>query len=528
MSFGSVEINMHSVVSFSTTIVQRWINPEYDADKGNGTIVFWDCSGSMTNKEKELKLIASALKCVSNTQGKWNVVEPGGLTALVDAADVVDRENTTGVSKCIIVSDGIDNASKAEFLIDKLEDDGSRVFSKFEKTFTPFYDWKTDKFNDSSTVTLDEISTQFRNEQNAFYATKCEKVAMHLSNMKMELVVVAVGSEVKDFVKALTKSGQRANVAHISSGATANDVIRQIVSVVKKPRRAPKNTVESVVVTFDVAANDTSVATLLTNVHVASVETEAEVTSVGNRKLADEYNHTKLLNYIDAIVEPECVKYGHETKHVREAIVTFLKLLHLKRNVAGPVLHSKFGGVFQDPVYLSTKQKSKFNTLLNSCWSLLSMPTEDSAILSNFADDIASGLVGPVFSRTGQKDSITCFKQTEFASMQIENSSDIYMKFVKTPHYGLLDQVNTDKFNAEVSKNEDWKGLNNLKFWKGNSSLSAFNSFHSSSPTGGCTSLTTSSPPSSSSSSKKRSYAELELENVALKKEIDELKKARA
>ena len=512
MSFGSVEINMHSVVSFSTTVVQRWINPEYDADKGNGTIVFWDCSGSMTNKEKELKLIASALKCVSNTQGKWNVVEARGLTALVDAADVVDRENTPGVSKCIIVSDGIDNASKAEFLIDKLEDDGSRVFSKFEKTFTPFHDWKTAKFTDGSTVTLDEIFTQFRDEQNAFYATKCEKVAMHLSNMKIDLVVVAVGSEVKDFVKALTKPGQRANVAHISSDATADDVIRQIVSVVKKTRRSPKNTVESAVVTADVAANDTSVATLLTNVHVASVETEADVTSVGHIKLADEYDHTKLLNYIDAIVEPECVKYGHETKHVRQAIVTFLKILHLKRDVAGPILHSKFGGFFQDPVYLATNKKSKFSTLLNSCWSLLSMPTEDSTILSNFADDIASGLVGNLLVRTGQKDSITSFKQSEFVAMQIENSSDIYMKFVKTPHYGLLDQVNTDKFNAEVAKNDDWKGLNNLKFWKGNSSESAFNS----------------SPASSSSSSKKRSYEELELENAALKKEIEDLKKARS
>lgn len=529
MSFGTVNINLHSVNFFNTRITDRWVNPGYDAQKGDGTIVLWDVSGSMTDKKSELKLIASALKCVSNTQGMWNVKEAYGQTSLVDAANVLDEENTPGVSKCMIISDGVDNASTAESLIARLEDDGRRVLAKFEKSFTPFHSWKNEKFSEGSTATADEIAEQFRKEQKEFYDDKCEKVAMHLSNMKMELVVVAVGTEVKDFVKALSKPGQRANVAHISSGASAKEVIHQIASVTKKPRRAAKNTVEAVVVTAAVASADTSVTESFTDADVTSIETEAAVTSVGQKQVATEYDHAKLLKYVDAVIEPECAKYGHDIKHVREAIATYLQIVELKDDVPGPILHSKFGGVYQDPVFVETKQKSKFNTLINACLSLLSAPVEDSTILANFADDITSGLVGPLFTRHGQKDSVTCITQDEFSSMGIDGATDIYMRFAKTPHYGKMQQMKTHKFLEEISNNEDWKGLKNLKFWKGNASHSAFVTFEANKKEEARAGSPSSSTGSTScDGSKKRSYAELEAENEALKKEIEELKKAKS
>ena len=69
-----------------------------------------------------MKLVASSLKCISNTQGEWHLPSAGGGTALVDGLEAVLQRVGGSASegeklRVIIVSDGEDTMSCKEKLL---------------------------------------------------------------------------------------------------------------------------------------------------------------------------------------------------------------------------------------------------------------------------------------------------------------------------------------------------------------------------------------------------------------------------
>jgi len=525
MLFGKLDVKLRAVYSFSNTMQPIWNNTDGEGD----TVVLFDVSSSMRNQVSLCKLIASALKCCSGTQGKWNVPSPRGATALVDAANELHAMNLVGVTKVIIVTDGEDTKSRAEKLIEAVLSDGTSKFQEFRKNFDHIRTWMDSKYTREQQAAMDEAGkqqaiVQYYEERKAFYASKREAVATHISNLQMEMVVVAVGSEVKDFVKAMCKPGQRINVAHIETGATATEVVRQFTEVVRRPRRSAGNTVAAEPVTSKTptsALEDADVA-------VAAVEVEAGFTTVGDAPVATEYDAAKFVRYVDAIIDPICFKFGQEKSHIREALLAYRAFATVKGAIPGNLLHSRFGGFFKDPV--DGGKKSKFGTCINTCLSLLSDKTDKTSIQdvsSEFADDLSEGLVGPMLHAEGIDDSATKIAVEEAeccGGYKIEKP--MFFRAAGAPHYSVHEKFSTLEIArfAEAAKSAGWPvdiAEKTLVPWKGNSSEAAYEQQKNSHTQ---IQVVDDGSNGSNGSNRKRSVAQLEAENAALKNENAELK----
>lgn len=491
--FGDVIIGLHSVLGFNDELSPIWSNPE--PPERDGTIVLFDHSASMLDHASVAKLIASALKCCSGTQGKWNLPAPSCGTALVDAVDAVHAGDYANVTKVIVVTDGVDTVSKATELIKATLADGTFERIPFAK------DWPSDSL--PGTMTPNE-------HRRAFYREKNEQVATHISNLNFETVVVAIGSEVKGFVAALCKPGRRVNVAHIASNATAATVARQMRAVTRRPRRAANDTVAAPVVDESVVAAETEA---LDVADLAAIENEAAITTIAVRGEPFVYDPVAMLQSIDTAVQASADRFSQDARHVREAFVAYARLLAaLDEPLAGPILLSKFGGVFKDPVDDAGKQSS-FKPCLNALFSALAALDGDGA------------RTGPALVATKKDNSFTLIDAATLTAIGYATTAPMQFKFGKTPHYTLHPAfaLVLDAFVREADASADWPtgADKTLELWKGNSKVETAVVVVPA-PTAGDGGGSSSS--SSGGGGTKRSRAELETENKTLKDENDALK----
>lgn len=168
-------------------------------------------------------------------------------------------------------------------------------------------------------------------------------------------------------------------MAHIDTGATVEQVTRQVASVVRRPRRTAANTTSATVVTAAAAEQDAEVAALFGDAEVQAVREQAEVTIIGDTPRSAVYSPEKLVQYIDACIEADVAKYSQNGGEIREALNAFINLCQNHPEVPGPILLNRFGGFFKDPAHRRVwrkPQSSMFGTCISSILSILSKSPE--------------------------------------------------------------------------------------------------------------------------------------------------------
>ena len=196
--FGEQSVALREVRAFSTPNNDNvlWASAkDDDAD----TIVLVDASGSMADHQPVMKLMASMLKCLSKTQGEWDLPYPSGGTALVDAVnDAVERLKKVSTNgRIIVLSDGLDNSSTATKLRSGHE----------EYIDVPPYGEE-----------------------------RVKAVADHINYSGADMIVIGIGSEVAPLLAACNRPGRVVKTAHLKTDATASEVGAVVKEVVRRAR----------------------------------------------------------------------------------------------------------------------------------------------------------------------------------------------------------------------------------------------------------------------------------------------------
>lgn len=384
-TFGDVHLNVFGVYAFNGHMTCLYENPA--AGDNDRTVVLLDASGSMSNKQNEMKLLVSALKCMSDTQGKFNLPTPKGQTGLVDAVDEVIK--LPNVQRIMVVSDGDDNASKNQ-IIECITDDVPKM------------------------ADLPSLIPNFAGEDTK--ATRRDAVAKHMNYLGIELFVVGVGREVKHFINACASSTLKINTAVVDFNATAEEVGSIMSTVV---RRAKSRSTDRAVVT---AAN----ADALSAPEVDKVKTESHLTTSASERSRNvrsvndgpPFDSEKQMAYIRYIVEHQCTK-GDVCLPAEsvEAIVFWFRSFVLSQGGAPVAIDlvkgrlypidkygHRNGAVFDLPVD-DVKASVWSNTLgrviellaREPCW----ITAKVDGLGDAFAAEIAANRVGPVFCDVG-------------------------------------------------------------------------------------------------------------------------------
>jgi hypothetical protein len=378
--FGEVNIKLHSVWSFNKTHSCLYSNPALTDADDDLAVVILDSSGSMQSKQAQMKLIVSAMKCMTNTIGLWNLPEPKGPTALVTTVNEVMAMKIPRVKRIIIVSDGDDNKSGHQKVISRVLDDGSPVFCDL-----PY---------------MSEVDA------------RRDAVATHFTNLGIEMFVVGVGTEVKDFVNKCAQKGGGVNTAYIETTATADDVAAIMTTVVKRASRSNQT------VTTVTASN----ADKLTKVEVEKLETESkQTTSYSDRKsnlrlLEDGplFDPEMQMEYMKFIVTFEAKKNNLLTIDVLAIIMWFLSVVKRETLKGDPVAGALIGGRLyprdkhgrrNGPVFDVPNDSIKPSAWTNTFNRILELLSREpkwivdrvEGLHDAFADCIANKQVGPIF-----------------------------------------------------------------------------------------------------------------------------------
>jgi hypothetical protein len=198
--FGTQSVALREVIAFSDPGRDAilWASYKEDAD----TVVIFDASGSMKYHQAVMKLMASMLKCLSGTQGQWDLPYPSGGTALVDAVNsAVELLKKANISadkgRIIVLSDGLENSSKA-----------TRLLSG------------PDTYIDMPSPGEEKIKA----------------VADHINYAGAEMIVIGIGSEVAPLLAACNRPGRVIKTAHVEKDATAAEVGAVVGEVIRRSR----------------------------------------------------------------------------------------------------------------------------------------------------------------------------------------------------------------------------------------------------------------------------------------------------
>jgi hypothetical protein len=419
---GELNVPLKSVVTFSETCTPHFTNPAFAMEPAieGLTCVALDNSASMREKEIETKIIVSALKCMSQTTGMWNLPEPRGGTALVDAIDHILKENP-GVERIILISDGMDNASKRTSLIHSIHTapDGTQTI-------------------------------EYRDMPPVGHVDRSEAVAKHVANIGVELFLVGVGTEVKEFIKTCEKGG-RINTAFVEKNASAEDVGAVLATVLKRPRSNPGN---KTTVT-------TSTAEKISSGAVDTVREEAKRTTshherkINSKMLQDgpQFDPVRQTEYIQFIVDHQVEKHNlrdFSTKKMTAIVMWFRKMVAARNGapLAGALIagrrypKSKYtpaGGIVFD-LCNTDPWSSKWIGCLRAILEDLShepfgIVDKINGLSEKFSDDFQKGLVGPVFADVGMAHA-SCIAITKKDVPQIEKTT--YFKFKKNTYVHYL------------------------------------------------------------------------------------------
>ena len=274
--FGEVKFHLSWVYAFNNLIDCLHSDPNPPADPNTKKVgILLDASGSMSNLQDPVKLVLSAAKCMSSTQGRFNAPPPNGGTAIVDSVDTLfGMQKMEGLDQVIIVTDGYDTVSTAERILKCID----------EATGDPVY------------TTLPEDDDQER----------AAAVAAHLDALGIDMTIIGVDTEVKGFIAECAKPGRGLRTALISRHATPEDVGAVMTSVTRrKPRQRSKKEADDTVVAGTAAP--------ISATEVTALRTEAQRTSTHQERLSNPnllidgapYDHHKQDEYMRHLIESE-------------------------------------------------------------------------------------------------------------------------------------------------------------------------------------------------------------------------------
>ena len=439
-----------------------YMNPE----KKGTTVAVIDASASMVERQPVMKLVASALKCITKTQGLWNLPIASGSTALVDAVHEVSEilkeanPNATVPLRVVIVSDGYDNSSTKEFLFGP---DKSLV--PFPKL--PFGEsaWLKEnsimRSNESDYVRicdlprpqseLDELADLYFEYSKDMISTRMRAVSEHFGTLQCDYVVVGVGSEVKEFVAACAKPSLGIKTAMISGTAGANNVASIVKHVVKqKYTIGPKGTrfyetvnANNAPVVSDEAETQVTVEAKRTlgskavaKIQKRRVDSEERKAAKKEKEKHDQANYVPKIrpvkpgsefnsilqqSYVEDIIDSEATRAGMPVEDVKGAVSWFIS--HLKCSEHGAECISLIGGrhwpyqnkfpdrrpgsIFDQPSP-DVKDSAWTNCLNHACYSLTHDPHSDYIktrfpdINTKFHTAINSNSIGALFIDVGK------------------------------------------------------------------------------------------------------------------------------
>lgn len=399
-------------------------NPQVDVN--DGTLLQIDCSGSMKYHQDEVRVALSAWKCMTNTQGQYNVPTPSNQTAILDAVNQA-LEEFPGLKNLVIITDGMDNASRATEYIKAVNEDDSLEMAPLPGNPDP----------------------------------RRDAIIDHLANMGVKVHLVGVGNEVKEFIQRTQKRrGSKIITAHIPQHASAHDVAAVMHTVVKRKHSvAPASAAE------DAEDAENAGMPLITpeNAHVLPaadfVAVECEVRNTTTHKertdnprlLADGpvYDKAAQQRYVDYVIEKatEELNMNHPgaTDKVKAVIKWFISYVQsVKEPVAGALvsgwLHPAKGkagpqGVLFDvPDGLGDLKPSAWTGALRGVllrlardprWLAAGIGAKDNkvklaGIADAFQEEIGQGKVGPLFRDMGKdlgKETFLAITKAELPSL---------------------------------------------------------------------------------------------------------------
>lgn len=319
--FGEINFHLCWVYAFNNELNCLFSNqtPASDVDPNKKKAgILLDASGSMRKLQSEVKLMLSALKCMTGTIGMFNAPTPENGTKIVDSVDELwGDEKLQGLDQLIVITDGYDTSSIAQRIV-KCITDGQPEYIDFPTmpATNKFQKWLA-RHRDGEHATMimpAEYQRLPAEEQNAlveeFHAwhkaavdLRASAVAAHLDALGIDMAIVGVGTEVKGFIAECAKAGRGLRTAHISAGADAEAVGAIMTTVARrKPRKRTSNESDETVVA------DT--ATAITEREATAVRSEALRTST----------HAERLSNPDLLIDGPPFDLPKQTAYVRHVI----------------------------------------------------------------------------------------------------------------------------------------------------------------------------------------------------------------
>ena len=384
----------------------------------SGTVLLLDCSYSMNKHQPEVKAALSAWKCLTDTQGKYNVPEPNGRTSLLDALNDAIKE-FPGLQTIMVLSDGKDTSSVATEYIVRMNNGAPEM------------------------APLPEVG-----------GARDDAIIQHMVNLGIQVHIVGVGHEVKEFIKKTQVKGGRSIVAaHIEQGSSPQDVAAVINTVTKAGRQraaADGPGPEPTLITADNAEP-------LSAAEFRAVKAEIRITTTNKdrihtpRLLADGpvYDDVAQTRYVDYVIEKTTevlnTKHPGITDKVKAVIAWFLDYV---QSADVPVAGDLISGVRRPakgkagPTCVLFDVPHSFDDLKPSAWtgalrSVLLRLARDPRWLADkintkdnklkvagltdaFEKEIANGEVGPLFCDLGQnlgRETFLAITKTELPSL---------------------------------------------------------------------------------------------------------------
>jgi len=288
--FGEVNFHLSWVYAFNNELTCLFQNPtpEKDVDpKKKKAGILLDASGSMRNLQSEVKLMLSALKCMTGTIGMFNAPTPEYGTKIIDSVDELwCDDKLEGLDQLIVITDGYDTSSVADRII-KCITDGKAEYTalptmpatnKFNKWLSHHRDGEhasvvvPDEYDALTAAEREALVQEFHAWHKAALDLRGAAVAAHLDALGIDMSIVGVGTEVKGFIAECAKPGRGLRTAYIDPGADA-EAVGSIISTVatRKPRKRTSSAADETVVA--------STATAITEREATAVKSEALRTS---------------------------------------------------------------------------------------------------------------------------------------------------------------------------------------------------------------------------------------------------------
>lgn len=357
--FGVQTIDLAAVYVFDTEYSCVYKNPE---DKGK-TVILIDKSASMDDLQDVMRLTVSAIKCMApESRGLWNVPTPGNATALVDAFDAIvekhvreSKLSTDERLRVMVVTDGYDNSSKRNELSYEEERDGDHALLK--RAFPPLpskthrqlfaKEWEGELAGGNA-----GWEDAWAAKSAAMVAARCSAVAAHVAASGAELIVLGVGSEVKDFINACNKTPRYITTALLDPTASDADVAAVVSTSVRASRerhahaREHKRTAQP---NDDEAAITAATAVAVAPEELRAMATETKRTTTHKERAEHAKKEARNVHEGPSFVSVEqhlwinhlaevCAKWhGVDADALRGVVHWFVKYLHAHPEAAVPI-----------------------------------------------------------------------------------------------------------------------------------------------------------------------------------------------